>query len=110
MEKLKPCPWCSATYQLDRSEGLNIELQEEFPRMVRVACECGASGPLAEDTTQAVAAWNRRASDAALAKAREALEAADNLLARGDDATRQERGLVGLTVINVLAALKEVES
>ena len=94
---LKLCPFCGGEASWD---GFSVWCKT-----------CGASTDAAAgyDRDDAISAWNRRASDPALAKAREALEAADNLIARGDDATRQERGLVGLTVINALAALKGVE-
>ena len=97
MEKLKPCPFCGGGAQLADALLSGIPV---------VTCDrCGATvydSPA--EVLSAVAAWNRRASDAALAKAREAAR----------EALEEARGglmnkYVADKIAAALAALKEVE-
>lgn len=63
-EKLKPCPWCKDTKELqvlDDNE-LNIRCGNGLDPRYAVNCPmCGCNGPSATTPTEAIAKWNRRA-------------------------------------------------
>jgi len=72
-DSLLPCPFCSSTDVKPRNDDVAY-----LPPATRyVLCRgCGASGANVETEAEAIAAWNRRAPDAAL----EALEKIDKFI------------------------------
>jgi len=76
-EKLKPCPF---PHDQATEKDAKRDLGDITPFVIRdgvmfrAMCPvCGAHGPEEENEGNAIAAWNRRAPDPRLAKAREAL-------------------------------------
>lgn len=64
-QKLKPCPFCGATF------GVHLSRERDTPDMnwqYKVVCDynlsgCGGSGGFSDDPTRAIEAWNRRTND-----------------------------------------------
>jgi Lar family restriction alleviation protein len=55
LDKLKPCPFCGFEDVAVGTRCLHGEVV-----MAEVACDCGMTGPPAEDENEAKELWNRR--------------------------------------------------
>ena len=63
MRKLKPCPFCGESVVYYPPEDLNSIFTIQSDGTMLVDCfYCGASGPVAPNEVDAIAAWNRRAT------------------------------------------------
>lgn len=67
--RLVPCPLCGMTDSVENATQESGLVIHEFAspaggRACQVECACGARGPSARETWQAVAKWNRRAASA----------------------------------------------
>ena len=124
MEGLRSCPFCgdgepvSIRTATEIDTGTGYVRPADWAEEYAVVCSlvnggCGSSSPFCETPAEAVAAWNRRASDAALAKAREALEGLVALVRwecpslLDEDSGGDSR--LSMEIDAALAALKEVE-
>lgn len=60
MANLKPCPFCGGEAYIKKTP----DYGSEKPRLFATCCVCGVeTPPIARNRKEAIAAWNRRATD-----------------------------------------------